>query len=439
MGQATRALPLFIRAADCVNHVTIFSLMRLAKYWEHYILLLERLGAPAAESLELRINRAVMIVMTSSTILAGTIWGILYLAYNEPLAGAIPLTYAALSILNIAAFLKFHQHLKVVNLIQLCLLLLLPFLLMYALGGFVNSSAVIIWSFMTPLAALLLFDRKSAAYWFVAYLVLGILSGLLEPSTPVATNLPWSVVVFFFVLNVSAPLLVTFWLLYSFVGERDQAYQLLGLEQEKSERLLLNVLPAVIADRLKNKKQQIAEHFDEVTVLFADVVGFTPMSAGMTPIETVDILNEIFSHFDLLAEKFEVEKIRTIGDGYMVAAGVPKPMTNHAHAIAQMAIEMNAYIKKTYTGEQTIQIRVGINSGSTVAGIIGTSKFHYDLWGDMVNVAARMESHGMPGKIQIAEGTYMRIKDQLDCVSRGLISIKGKGELETWFLQELIQ
>jgi class 3 adenylate cyclase len=165
------------------------------------------------------------------------------------------------------------------------------------------------------------------------------------------------------------------------------------------------------------------------------VVGFTSLSEQLTPQDMVDLLNEVFSAFDQLAEKYGVEKIRTIGDGYMVAAGAPLPLDDHAQALAAMALEMQAYMKRRETTAAVpLQVRIGLNSGPTVAGIVGTTKFHYDLWGDMVNIAARMESHGLPGKIQIARPTYELIKDDFYCEPRGLLAIKGKGEMEAWFI-----
>ena len=166
-----------------------------------------------------------------------------------------------------------------------------------------------------------------------------------------------------------------------------------------------------------------------ISVLFADIVGFTPMSAEMEPNEMVDQLNEVFSHFDALAVHHGCEKIRTIGDAYMVAAGVPTPTEDHAQAISAMALEMLAYARTT-----PLSFRLGINSGPVVAGVVGTSKFQYDIWGDTVNTASRMESHGEPDRIQITEATYQLIKDTFETTPRGHIEVKGKGSLPTWFL-----
>jgi class 3 adenylate cyclase len=214
----------------------------------------------------------------------------------------------------------------------------------------------------------------------------------------------------------------------------------LRLEKERSEQLLLNILPEVIANQLKHNTKAIASAIEEVTILFADVVGFTPLSSQIPPIELVSVLNEMFSIFDHLAEKNGLEKIKTIGDAYMVVGGLPLPKANHAEAIADMALGMQAAMAEfkvpleRFNIDSQFQIRIGINTGSVVAGVIGIKKFIYDLWGDAVNIASRMESSGDPGRIQVTEATYHRIKDQYNFEKRGIISIKGKGEMTTYWL-----
>jgi adenylate cyclase len=210
----------------------------------------------------------------------------------------------------------------------------------------------------------------------------------------------------------------------------------LAIEQEKSEKLLLNILPSPIADRLKRKSEAIADSFSEATVLFADIVGFTELSSRLTPQELVQCLNQIFSCFDNLAEKYGLEKIKTIGDAYMVVGGLPNPRSDHAAAIASMAIDMQKELQaiNRSMGEK-FDIRIGINSGPVVAGVIGIKKFIYDLWGDTVNIASRMESHGESGAIHISEATYRLIEGQFNCELRGAIAVKGKGQMTTYWLR----
>lgn len=202
-----------------------------------------------------------------------------------------------------------------------------------------------------------------------------------------------------------------------------------GVERARAEALLLNVLPARVAAELKEKGWVEPRRFDAISVVFADIVGFTQRYAGADPQEMVDQLNEVFTHFDTLAAKYRCEKIRTIGDAYMVAAGVPIARDDHAKAAAALALEM---LDGARNGP--FMFRIGINSGPVVAGVIGTTKFQYDVWGDTVNTASRMESHGVPGRIQISESTYRLVQDEFVCIPRGTIEIKGKGELPTWFL-----
>ncbi|MEQ8960481.1 MAG: adenylate/guanylate cyclase domain-containing protein, partial [Coleofasciculus sp. C2-GNP5-27] len=219
------------------------------------------------------------------------------------------------------------------------------------------------------------------------------------------------------------------------ITDRKQAEVALQLEQEKSEQLLLNILPELIAERLKQDQSAIAEHFDDVTILFADIVGFTPLSARLKPIELVNLLNKMFSTFDQLAERHGLEKIKTIGDAYMVVGGLPQPREDHAEAIAQMALDMQQAITQFQAEHsESLQIRIGINTGSVVAGVIGIRKFIYDLWGDAVNVASRMESSGEPGKIQVTETTYQRLRDKFQFQERGAIAVKGRGEMKTYWL-----
>ena len=197
------------------------------------------------------------------------------------------------------------------------------------------------------------------------------------------------------------------------------------------------MLPAEIAKQLKAQPgKTIAEHFDEVTVLFADVVGFTPLSARLSPDVAVELLNEVFTAFDRFADRYEVEKIRTIGDGYMVAAGAPVRRSDHCDAIARMALDMRGWMRtRAETDSLRLQLRIGINSGAAVGAVIGTSRFHYDLWGDAINVAARMESLGEPGRIQVAKGAWDRLKSGFIFEPRGEIEVKGKGLMHTWFLE----
>jgi class 3 adenylate cyclase len=236
------------------------------------------------------------------------------------------------------------------------------------------------------------------------------------------------------VLNESVPDVVLFAAVL-LLGEAVRTRRALDLERGKSERLLLNVLPAPIAARLKQTDGVIADAFGEVTVLFADLVDFTRRSERVAPEQVVQALNDLFSVFDQLAQQRGLEKIKTIGDAYMVAGGLPDPRPDHAHAVAEMAMAMRDEVARhTDPGGQPLAVRIGIDTGPVVAGVIGTSKFSYDLWGDTVNTASRMESYGVAGCIQVTARTYQRLKDGYRFERRGPIPVKGKGEIVTYFL-----
>jgi adenylate cyclase len=225
--------------------------------------------------------------------------------------------------------------------------------------------------------------------------------------------------------------------------ETKQLYERVLAEQRLSERLLLNVLPPAIARRLKGRPdvvaddftEIIADSFAEVTVLFADIVSFTRFSEGVRPEEMVGILNEIFSRYDNIADRWGIEKIKTIGDAYMAAAGLPVPVPDHADRMAHMALDMREVMEHyNRQSRYKLEIRIGLSSGAAVAGVIGKRKFIYDLWGDVVNTANRMESHGVPGQIQVSDATRRRLSPSFVLEKRGLISVKNKGDMLTWFL-----
>lgn len=221
--------------------------------------------------------------------------------------------------------------------------------------------------------------------------------------------------------------------------EIQEQKKLIEAEHQRSENLLHNILPHSIAQRLKDKQEVIADHFDSTTILFADIVGFTVTSENLSPKDIVQNLNGIFSAFDDLVALYDLEKIKTIGDAYMVAGGFPEQRDDHVESVANLALEMQTAIAhfNEETG-QTFDIRIGMHSGPSVAGVIGTKKFSYDVWGDSVNTAARMESHGIPGKIQVTQTTYNLLKNKFNFIERGEIYVKGKGLMKTYFLKSRI-
>lgn len=402
--------------------------------WARLAQRLGRIGEDPADSIELRAQKRVLVVVSIVVAILAIGWGAVYLAFDEPLAALIPWTYTVGVSLSLAYFAVTKRYERF-RFSQLLLIVLLPFLLQLALGGFVNASAVIIWSLLAPLGALAMEGRRQAVPWFIAYVVLIFLAALIQPSLIVDNNLPSWVIAGFFIANIVAASGVSFFALQYFVGQKDVALTLLDQERAKSDRLLLNILPEEIARQLKEKDQVIATRHDEVTVLFADVVGFTGLTERLEPDEMVSVLNDVFSYFDSLVEEHSLEKIRTMGDAYMVAAGVPTARPDHARRMARMALAMFEYRPGVVMSTAVdFQFRIGISSGPVVAGVIGRSKFVYDIWGDTVNTASRMEEHGVPGKIQLSAATRRLLDGEFVLESRGLVDVKGMGPMETWFL-----
>jgi guanylate cyclase len=302
-------------------------------------------------------------------------------------------------------------------------------------GGFVASGAVGIWGILAPLGALVFNGARAGIRWFAAFVTIFLVSGVIGELTARGHPLPAWFESTMLALNVTVGGAVVFGLLVLFVRQREEALAALRIEQDRAENLLLNILPRSIADRLKAEPATIADQIDEASILFADVVDFTTLSGRLQPAEVVGVLDHLFTYFDLLAEAYAVEKIKTIGDAYMVAAGIPTPRADHARVMALMAIDMREAVRSQGAiGDLDLELRIGISSGPVVAGVIGRKRFLYDLWGDAVNMASRMESHGTPGQIQVTRATYELLKDEFELESRGTVAIKGKGDVETWYL-----
>ena len=370
------------------------------------------------------------------------VWVATYAALGLWVSAAIPFAYQLASGLSIWVFARTRRYL-LFRRSQLWLSLVLPFVLQWSLGGFRTASAVCLWGFTAPVGALLFVGARPAVRWFVAFAGLLAISGVIDPFLAArAPDIPNGVVVTFFVLNLLGPTTVAYVLLQYFVRARERAlvdladqHRALELEQAKSERLLLNVLPEPVARRLKEDGDIIAEASSGVTVLFADLVGFTELSERLSASEVVALLDRVFAGWDSLAARYGVEKIKTIGDAYMVAAGIPLPRNDHAEAIAEMALAMGPELERSaVVNGVPLTARIGIDAGPVVAGVIGRAKFIYDLWGDTVNTASRMESHGIPGTIQVTERAYERLRDRYELRRRGSVDVKGKGRMTTYLL-----
>jgi guanylate cyclase len=380
-------------------------------------------GSDPSDSADVALQKRLMVSISLAVLPAAIVWSAIYFLAGAGIAGLIPGSYAILVLANTALF-SVTRNIGFYRFTQLLMFLLLPWLLMMSLGGFKNSSSVIIWAALCPLGAVILEDLQRTFLWLLAFIGLLIVSAILQPYlTPVA--LTESFVTWFFALNIGAVILIGFGVISYFVRQRN-------FFQERAESLILNILPKDVAEALKEEHRTIAAQYDAASVLFADIVSFTPMAAALSPRQLVDLLNEVFQCFDGLVDKFGLEKIKTIGDCYMVAAGVPRARSDHATTIVQLALEMQAEIGAREFCGHRLTFRIGINSGPVVAGVIGRKKFSYDLWGDTVNLASRMESHGQGGTIQITRSTYELVKNAFRCDSNGKVQVKGAGEVETW-------
>lgn len=388
---------------------------------------LSEVGEVATDTEEERLRRSTLVLSTCLIGALTPLWVVTYFALGLPLPATIPLAYLVVSIASLAWFARTRRFAPF-RTTQLALMLLLPFALQWSLGGFVASSGVSLWALSSALGALMFSGTRAAVPWFVAYITLLGASTALEPVLEPAT-IPSGVRIAFFAGNLAGPSLVAYLLLQYFVRERER-------EHARSERLLLNVLPAPVAARLKRRDDVIADRFPEATVLFADIVDFTPLSSSLPPEDMVALLDDVFTAFDRLVDAYGLEKIKTIGDAYMVAGGLPEPRPDHLEAVCRTALAMREEIATIAeaTGHDWLAVRIGIDMGPAVAGVIGRRKFIYDLWGDTVNTASRMESHGLPCEIQVTERVAAKLGPEFTVRPRGSISVKGKGTMATFLL-----
>ncbi len=398
--------------------------MRLRKFLIAYFDWIRRMTPALDESDRLRVAAGMM-----GTLL-GTFFSLVtatpLFLYGEPEAGWMFICLAVLLVIGAVVMFSMRWFgITVWAYYNFVSLVVLNFAATVLMGGVQGSGAMILWSLLAPLLSPILLTPRDTLFWsFVFMLSLGgvlVVPGWLGQTS----NLPQDVQVWLTAYNIGGSSAFTLMVMQFFIAERN-------LYQERSDNLLLNILPREIADILRNENRIIADAFDGASILFADVVDFTPLSQRMSPVELVELLNEVFSHFDALVEKYQLEKIKTIGDCYMVASGIPRARADHAQAVTSMALEILHYVQSREFRGHKLAFRIGINSGPVVAGVIGQKKFAYDLWGDSVNTASRMESHGEKNVIQVTRSTYELIKDDFVCEAQKPIQIKGKGEMEVW-------
>jgi adenylate cyclase len=387
------------------------------------------IGADPRDTADERFRKRLLVGVALIILPVAFAWGCVYWAFGERGVALTPWAYVAGSATSLAVFAR-TRNFAFLRTAQLLLILIAPALGTILVGGLEESSTVLVWSLLAPLGAVAFGSPRRAWPWFGGFVATILLSvALSEVVRPEAADLPNGFVRAFDILNIILVSFVAMLLLVTFARGRETA-------QARVEALLLNVLPAEVAQRLQSDSQAIADHFDDASILFADVVDFTPLSSRLDAREVVGFLDRLFTSFDELVDRYEVEKIKTIGDCYMVAAGVPTQRPDHAQALARLALDMRECAKDCLPGRdgRGPRLRIGISSGPVVAGVIGRRRFLYDLWGDAVNMASRMESHGTPDEIQITRSTWELLRDDFATEPIGLVDVKGKGAVETWRL-----
>lgn len=396
-------------------------------------------------SAEEKLSGDMLVLTTGLMVLASVLWLSIYWSMGQQFSVSISLAFQALSAGTIAFYLK-TRKLHLFAMIQLGLILFTPFAMQWSIGNFVTASGVSLWGLIAPVGAVTVLGTRQSLPWFFAWLFMTVLAGVFDfLLSGVAVKVDMQTIAVFFVLNFAAISLMIYSLLWYFANEKqklraqvDLQHEELRIEKERSERLLLNVLPRSIAERLKRGESNIAQGHADVTVMFADIVGFTKMTEELSPVETVKILNEVFSMFDEIADKYGVEKIKTIGDAYMAAGGIDTgAQVHYADAVANMALEMldRVHEYRQRSGEN-IELRIGIGTGPVVAGVIGKKKFIYDMWGDTVNVASRMAADAFTGSVQVDLTTYRRLHSRFKFDAPHEVEIKGKGRMQVHHLLE---
>ena len=399
-----------------------------------WYLRLADIGVSPDDDSETRVRKRLVTLTALISIVAVTPWTIYYYSIGIAQAAVIPNSYVVVSAAMLAIMARTADD-TLLRWSQLVMFLVLPPLVHIALGGFANSSAVIIYAAVCPLGAISFARSGRPMIWAAGFAAIVVALVPFEATLAAnAPDLPEAVVSVFFAANIITTTLIAALALYAYVDARNRLAEELEIERERSDDLLRNVLPESIAIRLKEGEHPIADRHEEVGVLFADIVDFTPLSEGLSANELVVGLNEVFSKFDDLARSYGVEKIKTIGDAYMVIAGAPNPGSD-VGTLANLALDMRDVAATSHLGGRAqLRMRFGMDVGPIVAGVIGESRFIYDVYGDAVNTASRMESNGVPDRIQVTEAIVSALDGRFTITERGTIDIKGKGPMRTWFL-----
>jgi class 3 adenylate cyclase len=390
-----------------------------------------------------RLRKTLLLFACGLSNLAAGVWLAIYWYMGLKLPTTIPLAYQLVSGLTLLIYLKTNSY-HFFRLTQISMLLFVPFIIQWSIGSFISSSGIALLALLAPVGAMIFVGTKESIPWFTAYIALTALSGSFDYflAEGTVTGVPMQIIPVFFVLNFTILSTIVYLVIRYYVNKKE-AYQaelneknlLLETERQKSESLLLNILPKHVAERLKSDEKIIADGLGDVTVMFADIVDFTQLAERMPPKRVVDLLNKVFSNFDWLSEKYELEKIKTIGDAYMVAGGLGDGPDDYVEAVANMALEVRDLMRQhPALSRQNLDIHIGIATGPVVAGVIGTKRFIYDLWGDTVNLASRITAGAEPATIQVDESTYRRLRDRFLFDLPSAIDLKGKGKTTVYRL-----
>ena len=412
-----------------------------------FIQKLRSAGITDADDENTRLSKSLLVLASGLVSIASVSWLMLYWSLGPRLSSTLPFLFQLLLAGNLALYVKSGRF-EWFRTSQLALFLFFPFVAQWSIGNFITASGLILWGLLAPIGALLCVGSRESTPWLFAYLFLTALTGFFDyyladfnpvgvPEIPIRTS------VVFFVLNFVTISVIVFAMLRFAVTERNraqkrqaEAHRLLQAEQARSERLLLNILPAPIARRLKDSDQTIADGFAEVTVMFADIVNFTQIASGMSAERVFSMLNNVFCRFDSLAESLGLEKIKTIGDAYMVAGGLNSESRDASYRIARLALGMQQTVRELEgTDTPPLSLRIGIGTGPVVAGVVGRKKFIYDLWGDTVNLASRLTSEGKPGAIQCDERSYQQLRHAFEFAPPLELTLKGKGRMTVYRLE----
>jgi adenylate cyclase len=394
------------------------------------------------DSDELRLQKTLAILACGLMIFAAGLWMVIYTALGIRFEIMVPLGFQIVSAGTLIHFLKTGNFVAF-RFAQCSLYLFVPFIMQWGMGNFVTASAVMLWALLAPIGVMVLHGPRESVPWFIAYIVFTAVSGAFDYliSSHSDHGLPMRTIAVFFVLNLAAVSTIIYMLISYFARERqrlssqlERSHAQLLEEQGKSEALLLNVLPARVAEQLK-RQDAVADGYADVTVVFADIVNFTGVSEELAPGDVIFLLNELFSGFDQSAERHGVEKIKTIGDAYMAAGGLNAQTPDYTAAVAEMALDMVAFMRGRHTPNGAVLgLHVGIATGPVGAGVIGRTKFVYDLWGNTVNVASRLTSSAGLGQIAVDEVTYKRLRGRYRFEGPMFVAAKGKGQVTSWVL-----